>query len=317
MSHRHKHFFLQLIPWGVSLLLNVSCQTMSASTEIYTSQLQFADPFSNAFSQPEDKDLKVFYLLVREILSGNLEVHEKQLDHLGYRLELLKDGVIALKANRTHGGGTYLFRLSSPNHYIIEVPHPVFDNGTLEESSYLFDRLKARALFIAGTHRCANQSKTTCSGKTRVCSGSLEAYRTSDVAHNTKSFFHQAHKAAFDDNVKSLSFSIHAQKAEAPTASISNGLTENSTKALSNHLAKNLEPLVPGKINSCNDEKGSNILCGTTNVQGRYSNSSKNPCSLDATQDQQRFIHIEQNEVLRTTPKYWEQLADSIEKIFP
>ena len=63
---------------------------------------------------------------------------------------------------------------------IIEVPHPVADWFTDPQAVTIFRQSRARALLVAGTHRCANSDFSTCTGQTWAC-GPLEAYRVSDV----------------------------------------------------------------------------------------------------------------------------------------
>ena len=58
--------------------------------------------------------------------------------------------------------------LNYARNVIVEVPHPIFDINTPEEGSDIFQGLAARALFIAGTHRCANpDTQSGCSGRPR------------------------------------------------------------------------------------------------------------------------------------------------------
>jgi hypothetical protein len=52
--------------------------------------------------------------------------------------------------------GTYVFRLGNSQGYVVQVPRPLFEVNSFEYGVALFERLKARALLIAGAHPNAN-----------------------------------------------------------------------------------------------------------------------------------------------------------------
>jgi hypothetical protein len=78
---------------------------------------------------------------------------------------------------------------------VLEAPHPVKDRATGLQAVHLLIALGARAAIISGHNRCAARTRSSCSGKTRVCGGGRSAYPSSDPAHNTKTLFHHAHTA--------------------------------------------------------------------------------------------------------------------------
>jgi len=56
-------------------------------------------------------------------------------------------------------------------------------------------------------------------------------------------------------------------------------------------------------VSSCNAWEGARVehrLCGTTNVQGRFVNGSKSPCTDEAPKSSGRFIHLEQSLSVRS-----------------
>lgn len=59
-------------------------------------------------------------------------------------------------AKAKHYWGTYIFRLSESEPYIIEIPRPGYEVNSFEYATSLFEQLNARALLIAGTHPHAN-----------------------------------------------------------------------------------------------------------------------------------------------------------------
>jgi len=52
--------------------------------------------------------------------------------------------------------GTYVFRLGQAASYLLQVPRPLYETNSFEYAVAQFERLKARALLIAGTHPDAN-----------------------------------------------------------------------------------------------------------------------------------------------------------------
>ncbi|MBX2848680.1 MAG: poly-gamma-glutamate biosynthesis protein PgsC/CapC [Acidiferrobacterales bacterium] len=52
--------------------------------------------------------------------------------------------------------GTYVFRLQSNSNHIIEVPRPLFERRTFEFGLHAFQNMRAKALFIAGSHPQTN-----------------------------------------------------------------------------------------------------------------------------------------------------------------
>jgi len=56
--------------------------------------------------------------------------------------------------------GTYVFRVGNFKPYIIEIPHPVYEENTLEYGVSMFQRLQASSLLIAGSHPKCNTDGT-------------------------------------------------------------------------------------------------------------------------------------------------------------
>lgn len=125
----------------------------------------------------------------------------------------------------TTGWGTYVFRPGSERDLLIEVPHPLADSRTRTQGVVLFRSLSARALLMAGAHRCANASYATCGGTTIAC-GQVEPYRESDVAHATRTMFQAAHQALAPCSGSSLAIQLHGNSlSTCPDLFISNGST--------------------------------------------------------------------------------------------
>lgn len=280
---------------------------------------------SNAFQAPSEDKRSQFYQLIGNFLAGDTNGQDDALSALGYETESLsvdgeEDVVIALKETGSGtGGGTYLFHQQSSSDLILEVPHPAFDTNTLEQGAFLLKSLSVKALFIAGTHRCANDEASTCSGTTDACDGS---FRISDVAHSTENLFQEAHKAAHDNDPTHKFVSLHGfdQEEGEPEAILSNG-TETVVGFLAyvNKLATEIEEQLSGEqfTVSCNGAGEPDFgLCGTTNVQGRYTNGSSDPCQEAATSHTGRFIHLEQSSALRQDSSAWTLIQNALEDVF-
>ncbi|MFT7626336.1 MAG: hypothetical protein ACI9WU_005531, partial [Myxococcota bacterium] len=169
---------------------------------------------------------------------------------------------------------------------------------------------------------------TVCSGTTGVC-GSSAPYRESDQAHTDTGFFHVFHRAVFDSDSATVALQIHGfgSDPEDPEFTFSDGRTSNQPAGhISNELASALEILTAAAGstkggNSCNDSSGFNLLCGTTNTQGRYSNGVAQglACGTSSSSASQRFIHMEMSFSLRSPTGSlgpW-LVSQAVETVFP
>ncbi len=295
------------------------------SVDDFIAALSIPGEGTNAFQAPASDKKSTFYDLIKDLLAGTTAGHDDTLSEVGYELVSLTVGgeadvVLALtETGSGTGGGTYLFHQESDSDLILEVSHPLFDGNTLNEGAHLLQQLPARALFIAGTHRCANDDLSPCSGTTDVCGGTL---RVSDVAHATDNLFHKAHQAAHDSDPLLKFISLHGFEAEAddPEAIVSNG-TETTVGFLAyvNRFASEIEDALAGEefVISCNGAGELDFgLCGTNNVQGRYTNGSSDACQENASGYSGRFIHLEQAGDLRQDATGWGIIQDALDTIF-
>ncbi len=189
---------------------------------------------------------------------------------------------------------------------VLEAPHAYFDLDTLEEGALLFDALSARALIVSGTHRCANDLASSCSGMTGVCTDEgRQPYRNSDMAHRTDTLFQAVHGAIAGQWSQTTVISLHGFTDDG--VSLSDGTadptTEDSTVA---KMATALESeFSDANITVCNNYPGATRevrLCGSTNVQGRHLNGSTDACTMRASEAGGRFIHMEQSRSIREAP---------------
>src|SRR5215468_5890678 len=304
---------------------------------------QHAGVGSNAFIAPPADQLDGFRLTMQQLLLGDVASAINGLDALNYDLNSLNDDsgksylVAQERSTGFRGLGTYVVDLNHARNVIVEVPHPIFDKNTPEEGSDIFQGLAARALFIAGTHRCANpDTESGCSGTTKACGGDSIPVRISDAPHFTGNFMYAGHSAALRLDPQPISLNLHGNSTEPVDVTLSDGtlfagdrtdLVQQLRKALKARFrppprkgaaAKTNQSVK--KVKSCNwppDGLTADNLCGTTNAQGRLSNGSPEPCRMDATSASGLFLHIEQHQNIRDDPSLLIQALQDVLPIQP
>jgi hypothetical protein len=215
---------------------------------------------------------------------------------------------------------TLVINLAPRRELLVEAPHVPFEVGTAEEAAILLQKLGGRAAILAGAHRCASRSFTTCDGRTAVC-GSPQTYRDSDAGHNTGSLFHAAHVVLSERWPNAIVISLHGMREDKEGARtsliISNGAhaedREAQTIATKLRLALDRSAGHPGSVVSCNvpddDKFHYRKLCGFTNVQGRHVNGGPDACRASVEQGTGRFIHVEQDwSILRPYRQAWSRI---------
>ncbi|MDB4979568.1 MAG: hypothetical protein JWM82_320 [Myxococcales bacterium] len=265
---------------------------------------------SNAFAAPTSAELASFDGALDLIDRRAFDEAASRASALGYDLWHLADprapALVALVERSAHarGRGTFVLDTGATSTRVVEVPHPLADAATLEEGAALFVGLRAGALLVGGTHRCADLASTSCLGSeaTNACAGRL---RISDAAHFTESFFQRAHAALFrlwPDSV-AVSLHAHADVAGQPDVIVSAG-TRDALEATApvNQLRDGLR--ASGlSVASCNATADPTPrLCGESNVQGRSSNGSSDACLRDAASAGGRFLHVEQGAAVLVNP---------------
>lgn len=208
------------------------------------------------------------------------------------------------------GWGAVVINPEPERDLAIHVPHPVFDLDTHREGVDVFQQTGARVLLLAGTHRCANQAASPCDGTSGVCGGGR--YPVSDMAHAVMTPFQAAHEVFTERFPEMVTVSLHGNGREScETVFLSNGVGEAVTPALRSLQqalsGRGVQVGVPGR-SAC-------PLVGSTNVQGRFTNGSPQPCTEAATRATGAFIHIEQRRAFREDPAAYGALTDAINAV--
>lgn len=242
-----------------------------------------------------------------------------------------RDSLFIVASDNTSSGRDPIIVLNNDaqRDVIIEAPHVPFEIGTGEQAVVFLTRLKGRAALIAGAHRCASKTLSTCDGRTEVCTGSLEAYRDSDAGHNLNTLFHEAHLVLADRWPNSVVMSLHGMmednKGVKTSLIISNGAhdadSDQKSVATRFRVATGEKIGTPGTAVSCNypaDEKFEfRKLCGYTNIQGRHVNGGANTCRASVDSGTGRFVHLEQDwSILQRYAEGWSGIdADPVNKV--
>ena len=275
---------------------------------------------SGAFKKPVGDDGQTFSRAVLSLLNGDLTAAVALASSVNYDLVQLTAAkktylILIERRTRFRGLGTYIVDPAYKRNLVLEAPHVPSDRFTAEEGRQILQGTSARGLFITGTHRCANSKRSQCGGQARaVCGGG--SYRVSDVAHFTDNFFQEAHRATLNLSDPPITMSLHGNGlTELPDVKLSDGTTQEAdSNALVNRLNEALENLEVD-TGSCNDGSSDNrTFCGETNVQGRLSNKSNDPCKTNASVPTGLFLHVEQHRKIREDPS---ALIEAITKVIP
>jgi hypothetical protein len=193
---------------------------------------------------------------------------------------------------------------------VIEVPHEDFEPGTKTQGARLFKALAARALLINKEHRCSDPDSSECTGASTVCDDRVRqsdgGFRESDVAHHPANTFHLLHMRYTDMDQVTKFVQLHGFNASSTDmAEIGDGTTNDvAPDSVSVHFANHLGASVPTPeaVHSCQQFVGDppSGLCGSSNVQARYTNNPGGDACLTFTSTYSaRFLHLEQGEALR------------------
>ncbi|MEQ6123946.1 T9SS type A sorting domain-containing protein [Pseudotenacibaculum sp. MALMAid0570] len=308
-------------------------QTDSGDLEVYLNNIISNMPgdSGNDYTIPSNANLTTWENCITSLLSGDLTTARTHADAVNYEIVLYTDTafspsinnyyVLKEKSSPTNYWGTYVFlQAAASNEMVIQAPHSDHDFNTGKQAIYSFVRLQNFALFLNGTHRCNHNQASTCSGTTSVCSGSSEAFKVSDLAHNTNSVFQKTTEVIYNTYSTSVFVQLHGftKLASDPYVILSNGTDQTPSGTdyaleLKNALSNEDATLTFQIAHIDNWTR----LVGFTNTQGRYINQSANPCNLSATSSTGRFVHVEQEKSkLRQDATGWEKMHQALNTVF-
>ncbi len=324
-----KIFFLLF----VALSFSAFTQTDSGDLEVYlnTKLSNIPGDTGNNYKVPTSGELTTWGTVITAILADDLATARTQAATINYQIVEYTNTSLSLnrifyvleeKNTQTNYWGTYVFsKTPDRNNLILQSPHSSHDFNTGKQAIYAFNRLNTIALFLNGTQRCNNSTASTCAGTTTVCSGVSEAFKVSDMAHNTNNMFQKTTEVLFNSIANSVFVQLHgfSKKSTDPYVIMTNGtditpttvdyvtMIKNELFTIDNSLTFKL-----GHIDTDWDR-----LRGFTNTQGRFINGSANPCNTSASETSGRFIHIEQEKSkLRQDASGWEKMNAALGNVF-
>lgn len=259
-------------------------------------------PRSNQYQSPSIERREALFDAMASSDMGQAERAMRKARIAGYSLCHIADTLVLYPDRPKLGGARIAWRKGEASTLILEAPHTFFDLGTNTQALKLFSELKARALIVSGTHRCASDRASKCDGRAQVCGKQKRRFKNSDMAHSTQSFFQSAHEYLSMRYEKDWIISLHGMSDRG--MSVSDGtLNDLSEKDAATRFGQSLMKHFPEEyVSSCNHWGGAKMdlrLCGTTNVQGRFTNGAILPCIDEAPGSSGRFIHLEQSKSVR------------------
>ena len=208
------------------------------------------------------------------------------------------------------GWGTFIVSPDFEREIAIEVPHPLFETNTPSEGADIFRRTRARFFLMSGAHRCSNAAHSTCDGTSNVCGDGV--YHVSDMAHIVASAYQVAHEVFTDKYAQGYTFSLHGTgQAVCNDIFLSNGIGSDS-KPILHSLRDAMNASGNIVVSVAGDGTSTCTLTGSTNVQGRYTNGSTDPCQTSVVSNSGYFIHAEQQRRVRDDFAIYSKFTDAI-----
>lgn len=230
----------------------------------------------DSYVPPTDDERRAAHATVAKLLRG-----EAVSDAAAFGFEIVPlegwSDVVLLReiGDKKRGGGAYVVRKGSSSALVVQAPHTFYDVGTFPLACELFQRTRARALFINTVHRY----KTSPAG--------ADGTHPSDMAHSPASTFQAATEAAVEVIPKISVLQLHgfADRKLGARAVVSTGERRGGSPLVA-RVARALEDVVGPRILKYPED--TNELGATTNVQGAIVRRAGG-----------RFLHIEMDDGLR------------------
>jgi hypothetical protein len=192
---------------------------------------------------------------------------------------------------------------------VIEAPHVPEDHGTDAEAALLFEGLAAKALIVAGAHRCAVTDSSGCRSSNQCNKVGIPV--ESDPSHSVRNAVNAMHLAFRNGRATILQLHTNFRPELNGDARISNGTRYAIPGTAADAFFQALQaPEIDARW--CNDPAAPpepSAFCGESNTQGLASNGASDQClghpSSAGGAEQHRFIHLEQNNARMDTVDEW------------
>jgi hypothetical protein len=236
--------------------------------------------------------------------TGSLSSASSSAARAGYRVAPLRAGsecYVLLQPTDAAPAGQALLAYAPrwTRNLVIEAPHVPEDHRTDAEAALLFVATSAKALVIAGSHRCAVTDPSGCRRSTEC--GSAGVAVASDPSHSVWNAVNAVHLAFRQTDAITLQLHTNFKPDLNGDVLVSNGTRYAIPGAPADALYQALKaPDIDAR--SCNDPAmppTNGAFCGETNAQSLASNGAADQClgtsSSKGGAQAHRFIHVEQN----------------------
>lgn len=284
----------------------------------------------DGYTAPVDAQLDLWEAVVGHILNDQISEAVAKSAELNYQITEFTDNTLSpnqvfyilaeYDSAKTNYWGIYVFSATPESEdLILMAPHIKYDTNTGYEAAYSFRNNVAKALLLSSAHRCNSDTETECSGTTSAC-GSSGAYRISDLAHNTDSAFQRTTEVIATSQPSTVFIQLHGfgKGDNDPDVIMSNGTDETPDTDYASLIREALlEEDASLTFKIAHIDTDWTRLRGFTNTQGRFINSSPDPCGTSATETSGRFIHIEQaRPKLRQDASGWAKMSNALGNVF-
>ncbi len=320
--------------FAVLLCITASAQVnKSANLITYFNTLIAGIPLDtphNVYAEPSAEQMNIWERALNAMFAGNYGTAHSIADSIGYEVVSFMDTepnpdkqyyFLEKKDTGSNYWGTVVLNPNPTRQKLfIQSPHPLFDFNTGKQGIHVFKMVGARGFYISGAHRCNSTTSSECDGTTSVCGVDDEAFRKSDQPHNILSAL-QRSTEVFDEQIEGLIvIQLHGftKTVTDPYLIMSNGTRDAPDNDWLTELMNNLETQDTSlSYKLMHVDTSWDKLAGQTNTQGRYLNSSADPCSTSASVASGRFLHLEQEkDKLRANSTGWDKMANAIISTF-
>jgi Double zinc ribbon len=303
-------------------------------------RIRYFQPGTDRYHIPSQEDLDTFRQAAIATLRGDLEMAARLLPepykaviftdtstkkqkpskiyHLLIEADVTPTGIIPRQVqDLVHGWGTYFFDPQPVRELAIESPHPQDDRFTETQGFEIFTQLAARSFLLAGSRRCASATATSCTNPGFGGCGPITS--VADAAHGgfgagRVNAFQVVHEEVVRTLPNTITIQLHGNIQCSNLDVFLSNSGSGRTVLPGGNIARLRKNLVARKLIVGLCGQSTCTLCGTTSVQGRWTNGSRtNPCNVARSVPQiERFIHVEQNDRMRRQPENRQKLIDAI-----
>ena len=196
-----------------------------------------------------------------------------------------------------NGFGTFIVYNAATRQLSHQAVHPIADSTTDSQAIAVFRDTDSRTFLMAGAHRDANNTASTC----------RPSFPESDASHNSNTMVQVTNEAllAYYGTTEWFAIQWHGMaQSTCPMTDVYPSHGRDAATAPTDKIELLRENVVKAHPTWDLDLPGSSVcsLNATENVAGRLLNgvAPDNVCSMEASSYTQKFIHIEQDPNFRT-----------------